>query len=35
MGAELVGLLVELNPFAKFCGGLHCMQENPIKFAAL
>ena len=29
MGAVLVGLLVELNHFAKFCGGLHCMQENP------
>ena len=28
MGAELVGLLVELDFFAKF-SGVHCMQENP------
>ena len=28
MGAVLVGLFMDLGPFAKF-SGLHCMQENP------
>ena len=28
MGAVLVGLLVELDSFAKFWG-VHCMKENP------
>ena len=28
MGAVLIDMLVELDPFAKF-SGLHCMQENP------
>ena len=28
MGAVLVGLFVELSPFAKF-SGVHFMQENP------